>query len=117
MTAALAFAPSSLERFAAPLRKTYAHVRFPSAVLRAWVRLRLNKTDIVTDAIVRGLPDRRRIELSSAFIAKRAGVDASDVRRSLRTLERHGLVAREGNRHDPNGCVLTPAPAESLERD
>jgi len=116
MTAALAFAPSS-ERAAAPLRKTYAHVRFPSAVLRAWVRLGLSKTEIVTDAVVRGLADRRRIELSSTSIAKRAGLDSSDVRRSLRKLEQHGLVAREGNRRDPNGCVLLPATAESLDDD
>ena len=53
MTAAVAFATWSSERCAAPLRKTYAHVRFPSAVLRAWLRLRLDKTDIVTDALVR----------------------------------------------------------------
>jgi DNA-binding Lrp family transcriptional regulator len=115
MTAAMAFAPSL--KPLAPLRKTYAHVRFPNALLRAWVRLRLSKTDIVTDSVVRALADRRRIELSSTCVARRAGLDSSDVRRSLRKLERHGLVAREGNRHDPNGCVLIPATAESLERD
>jgi len=114
MTAALEFAPSS-EPFTPPLRKAYAHVRFPSGLLRAWVRLRLTKTEIVTDAVVRALADRRRIELSSTCIARRAGSDPSDVRRSLRKLEQHHLVARAGNRHDPNGCVLTPASAESLE--
>jgi hypothetical protein len=78
MTAALAIAPSS-ERLAAPLRKAYAQVRFPSSLLRAWVRLRLTKTEIVTDAVVRALADRRRIELSSTDIARRAALDPSDV--------------------------------------